>query len=124
VADQSVIVTTTDNDAGGPNYDVTGDGLVNVLDILAIVNWMTINGVKPTTPETANYDTTQDGLINALDILAIVNYLTELFRSGEGEGEKELTPAQQQPPADYDLLQLLAEDVAAERRRRTRLTVM
>jgi hypothetical protein len=103
-------------------FDVTGDGAVNVLDILAIVNWMTINGVQPVTPETASYDTTRDGIINSLDILAILNYLTELMSMNEAEGEGTGVQADAAVPQQLssdELLQVLAEDVAAARRRRS-----
>ena len=50
-------------------YDVTGDGIVNTLDILAIVNRMTTNGVTPVSPVTIAMDVNLDGIINTLDIL-------------------------------------------------------
>jgi hypothetical protein len=80
-------------------YDVNDDGTVNVIDILEIVNWMTLFGSNPTSPSTSNYDTTLDDYINMLDILAIVNHLTESWaagastESGGGEGEGPATDA-------------------------------
>ena len=54
--------------------DVNNDGMVNVLDIVSVVNF--VMGVStPTDQETCAADSNGDGLINVLDIVAMVNYI-------------------------------------------------
>ena len=52
--------------------DVTQDGLVNVLDVVLLVNWI-LSGTSLTDLETSIADMTNDGLVNVLDIVALVN---------------------------------------------------
>ncbi len=52
--------------------DVTQDGLVNVLDIVLLVNWI-LSGISLTDLEVSMADMTNDGLVNVLDIVALVN---------------------------------------------------
>ena len=52
--------------------DVTQDGLVNVLDVVMLVNWI-LSGTSLTDLETSIADMTNDGLVNVLDIVALVN---------------------------------------------------
>ncbi len=77
--------------------NVTGEvsGLVNVLDILAIVNWITLNAPNSQLPSSGNVasigyvDVDNNGICNTLDLLAVVNYITLNAGggpSGEGEG--------------------------------------
>jgi hypothetical protein len=78
--------------------NVTGEvsGLVNVLDILAIVNWMTLNAPNSQLPASGDVaaigyvDVDNNGLCNLLDLLAVVNFITLNAGgggpSGEGEG--------------------------------------
>jgi len=58
-----------------PDYisgDVTQDGLVNVLDIVMLVDWI-LSGTSLTDLETSIADMTNDGLVNVLDIVALVD---------------------------------------------------
>ena len=52
--------------------DVTQDGLVNVLDIVLLVNWI-LSDTSLTDLEVSIADMTNDGLVNVLDIVALVN---------------------------------------------------
>jgi Zn-dependent metalloprotease len=85
----------------GNFYDVNADGIVNTLDILMIVNDMTLHGARSLNqfaialagvlPE-GYLDTNLDSTVNTLDILGIVNYLTSRgavvsSSGGNGEGE-------------------------------------
>ena len=54
--------------------DVTQDGLVNVLDIVLLVNWI-LSGTSLTDLEITIADMTNDGLVNVLDIVALVNVI-------------------------------------------------
>ena len=84
-------------------YDVNVDDAVNVLDLLLVVNDLTLNGVRPldqlsiamsgAAPQ-GYLDTNVDQVVNVLDLLGIVNYITASYAaagtsgaSGEGEGE-------------------------------------
>jgi pimeloyl-ACP methyl ester carboxylesterase len=51
--------------------DANGDGTVNVLDVIALVNYYTEN--EPETFCFANADVNDDGLINVLDVIGTVN---------------------------------------------------
>jgi hypothetical protein len=73
---------------------VTGEvsGLVNVLDILAIVNWITLSGGNPHLPPAGDalamgyVDVDNNGICNLLDVLAVVNYITLHNSQGGGGG--------------------------------------
>ena len=52
--------------------DVTQDGLVNVLDIVLLVNWI-LSDTSLTDLESSIADMTNDGLVNVLDIVALVD---------------------------------------------------
>ncbi len=82
-------------------FDVNADTNVNTLDILMIVNDMTLHGARPLNqfaiglsgvlPE-GYLDTNLDAMVNTLDILGIVNYMTARGPiiappAGSGEGE-------------------------------------
>ena len=82
-------------------FDVNADAIVNPLDILMIVNDMTLYGARSLSqfaialsgilPE-GYLDTNLDSIVNTLDILGIVNYMTTRGpilppAGGEGEGE-------------------------------------
>jgi hypothetical protein len=68
-------------------------GLVNILDLLAVVNWLVRNqgnsALPPTgDPQASGYvDVNNDGVCNILDLLAVVNHITQQMNSGGGEGE-------------------------------------
>lgn len=93
-------------------YDVNGDGQVNPLDALMILNSMARNGgpgpISGYPSPDRFYDVNGDGLITPLDALLIINYLNRLRRT-EGEqnplpnianGEPEsVGPVIQSPPS-------------------------
>ena len=54
--------------------DVNGDGIVNVLDIVTMVNF--IMGTQiPTDDQACASDANEDGIVNVLDIVLIVNII-------------------------------------------------
>ncbi len=55
----------------GLSGDANGDGMVNVLDVIALVNYYT--GSEPDTFCFQNADVNADGLINVLDVIGTVN---------------------------------------------------
>jgi hypothetical protein len=121
----------TDTTSGGANpddpYDVNDDGTANQLDILALINVLTILG-GPTSIEgyvgPPYYDVDNDQLISILDILALVNHLSlesQPVSMGETEGTDVLfneLSASEANCNDEALLILLAEDSAASRKKR------
>jgi hypothetical protein len=58
--------------------DATGDGLVNVADIVYLVNYLYRGGSEPTPVEAG--DATCDGVVNVADVVYLVNYL---YRGGD-----------------------------------------
>ena len=52
--------------------DVSGDTIINVLDIVATVNFV-LGAQAPTDDQSCAADYNEDGIINVLDIVAIVN---------------------------------------------------
>lgn len=58
--------------------DATGDGLVNVADIVCLVNYLYKGGSEPCPPEAG--DATSDCVVNVADIVYLVNYL---YRGGD-----------------------------------------
>ena len=94
--DPPVVSETVQNPGLNPRnaHDVNNDGIVNTLDFVSVINYITEhgNGAAPSGGFiTAPYcDVTGDSIINMLDILAVVNYITEQHATqanGEGEGE-------------------------------------
>ena len=63
-----VVIADTEHQIGDPN----GDGTVNILDVVAIVNY--IQGTGDLEFVVAA-DTNLDGTINILDIVVIINYI-------------------------------------------------
>ena len=53
--------------------DVNADGLVNVLDVVTLVNF--IMGVYPSDDEACAADFNSDGAIDVLDIVSVVNVI-------------------------------------------------
>jgi len=51
--------------------DVNGDGLINVLDIVFILDWI-LEGSEPTEEQLSTGDLNSDGIINVIDIVLIV----------------------------------------------------
>jgi len=74
-------------------YDVNGDGQVNPLDALMILNSMARNGgpgpISGYPSPDRFYDVNGDGLITPLDALLIINYLNRVRRT---EGEQNPAP--------------------------------
>ncbi|UCB52291.1 MAG: dockerin type I repeat-containing protein [Candidatus Zixiibacteriota bacterium] len=58
--------------------DATGDGLINVADIVYLVNYLYRGGSEPCPPEAG--DATSDCVVNVADIVYLVNYL---YRGGD-----------------------------------------
>ena len=54
--------------------DITGDGIVNVVDIVALVN-MILSNTETGQAVLCLYDLTGDGIINVVDIVLLVNYI-------------------------------------------------
>ncbi len=54
--------------------DVTGDGNINILDLVQIANYI-LNVGTPAYPCAADY--TQDGNVNILDLVQIANYILD-----------------------------------------------
>ena len=51
--------------------DVNGDGLINVLDIVLILDWI-LGGSDPTEEQLSTGDMNSDGIINVIDIVLLV----------------------------------------------------
>jgi hypothetical protein len=60
------------------NMDVNNDGLVNALDIQAVINACVANSTDP------RYDINKDGLVNALDIQRVINAAAAAVRRAMG----------------------------------------
>ena len=80
------------NIAKPENVNADSAGLVNSIDLLMVINWLTINGVGTPLPPTG--DPTISGYVdvdgntqcNVLDVLALVNYITLHPPVGGGGG--------------------------------------
>jgi hypothetical protein len=121
-------VTPSDSGFTNPRdeVDVNNDGRVNVLDLMAVVNYLTANGSGDA--PTGGFlsapfcDVNADSRVNVLDLMAVVNHLTAEYAirsNGESEGEGEGPDAffndlgtgrTDQNDGDDDLLGLLAQD--------------
>ena len=55
--------------------DVNNDGLINVVDVITIVNFI-LNNAEPTSTEFYISDMNEDGLINVVDIISFVNVIS------------------------------------------------
>ncbi|MBR5719478.1 MAG: dockerin type I repeat-containing protein, partial [Bacteroidales bacterium] len=77
------LVANFEAEVGLPG-DANGDGMVNALDIVIIVNY--IFGETPTEFVFENADINEDGVVNALDLVAIVNLIfsTKTNKADEG----------------------------------------
>tara|TARA_Y100001963_G_C6683366_1_gene400957 strand:- start:229 stop:1041 length:813 start_codon:yes stop_codon:yes gene_type:complete len=75
----------------GPQFpmgDINQDGSVNILDLVAMSNYILTNGGNiPNTAEEydSNYDINNDGNINILDIVAVVNIILSNPRTTPGD---------------------------------------
>ena len=56
--------------------DITGDGIVNVIDIVSLVNLILSSNIIDDTV-LCSYDLTSDGIINVIDIVLLVNYILQ-----------------------------------------------
>ncbi len=73
-------------------YDVNGDGLVNVPDLMIVLREMGSMGSRPLagSAKSAPYlDVVPDGKFNTLDVMAELRYLALLNQGGVAEGEHE-----------------------------------
>jgi hypothetical protein len=77
-------------------YDVTNDGFVTPIDVLAVVNFLNIAGTTdlarwaPGGEGEARgpyYDVNSDYVISPMDVLGLINYLNSLAVQAGGEGE-------------------------------------
>jgi len=91
-------------------FDVNGDGLVNPLDALLVINGISRNrGPGPISSFPAPnqfYDVNGDGLVSALDALLIINFINRV-RRGLGEGEQAV-PVPVTPPRPSSIANELA----------------
>ena len=58
-----------------PEYqlgDVNGDGAINVIDIVGLVN-IILGSLEPSASQSCSADVSQDGIINVIDIVSIVS---------------------------------------------------
>jgi hypothetical protein len=65
------------DDGGEPECtagDINADGIINILDIVSIVNFV-MNIAIPTDEEICAADYNNDGIINVLDIVSVVNII-------------------------------------------------
>jgi hypothetical protein len=60
--------------SGGIPGDVTGDGIVNILDVVQMVN-IVLGSMEPTPAQFAAADLNSDGVVNILDIVSVVNII-------------------------------------------------
>ena len=54
--------------------DINNDGIINVIDIVAVVN-IILGNLNPNENESCAADINSDSIINVIDIVAIVNYI-------------------------------------------------
>jgi len=59
----------------GENGDVTGDGVVNVQDLIRVISIILGVGEEPTEAERAAADVNEDGEINVSDLIAIISII-------------------------------------------------
>ena len=52
--------------------DITGDGEIDILDVVMIVN-IVLESINPTNYQLSASDLNQDGLINIQDVILLVN---------------------------------------------------
>jgi hypothetical protein len=69
-------------------YDVNNDGRVNQIDLLAVVNYLTVEGVGPAPSggfiSAPFVDVNDDLFCNSADLLVLLNYLTVNPPTGQG----------------------------------------
>ena len=57
-------------------YDVSGDGNVDVLDVVQMVN-IVLGSVEPTPSQECSGDINEDGNLDVLDVVQTVNYILQ-----------------------------------------------
>jgi hypothetical protein len=96
--DPPVATDSISNPAVNPRnaYDVNNDGKVNQIDLLAVVNYLTVNGVGPAPSggfiSAPFVDVNDDLFCNSADLLVLLNYLTlnpPVGQGGAGESGAE-----------------------------------
>jgi hypothetical protein len=95
------------------HLDIDGNGEINILDLLALVNFLRDHGVghilnDPRGPTDPMVDVDGNGMAEIGDLLMLVQYLRENGANAEPEGESEQRIAA--PEADSSLLLALDED--------------
>ena len=60
---------------GSPG-DINDDGVINILDVVSVINFV-LNNEVPSDTQFASSDVNSDGLINVLDVVIIVNIVLE-----------------------------------------------
>ena len=60
---------------GSPG-DVNDDGVINILDVVSIINFV-LNNEEPTESQFSSSDVNDDGVINVLDVVIVVNIVLE-----------------------------------------------
>ena len=83
VTEDASYVANFEAEVGLPG-DANGDGIVNALDIVIIVNY--IFGETPAEFVFENADINEDGVVNALDLVAIVNLIFSTKTNNSVEG--------------------------------------
>ena len=69
---------TVEQDCCSSNMDFNGDGVVNIVDIVLIVNVIFSIGGEPTEEENCLADINGDGFVNVVDIVLIVNFIFDI----------------------------------------------
>jgi hypothetical protein len=73
VVDQSAVIGFTASNSTAECGDANGDGVVNILDIIFLINYVYNEGPAPQPPLIGDLD--YDGYVLILDITALINYL-------------------------------------------------
>lgn len=96
-----VVVTVASWQNPASPHDVDGDGTIEPLDVLLLINEINSGGTRDLPPRTAEdidlpfWDVSGDGRLDALDVLLVINYINSRLSgslqappagSGEGEG--------------------------------------
>jgi hypothetical protein len=113
--------------------NVNNDGLVNSLDLLAVLNWLTAQGGPSPLPASGDpsksgfVDVNNDGQCSSLDLLAVINAITAAQTSTglepDAEGESVAGIPRAAGPREGmspDLIELLAIDSLTTRRKGSR----
>ena len=70
----SFLITVEQDCSGicGGEMDVNGDGVINVVDIISIVNTI-LSSEEITDEELCSHDINAEGILNVVDIIALIN---------------------------------------------------